>query len=111
MASGSGHVSDEELADFDEAGGDGGRVREHVKTCKACYRRREELRSLRELLAQTGQRERRPLRDVVPSAMMRLRLRRHSITNVNELLEGFAAFVRGFASLLSLPKMDDERRD
>lgn len=104
-----GHVSDSELdtIDDDTQGAAGRRIRDHVGACEACRRRRDEAIRLRELLAQTGQRERRPLRDGVPGAMMRLRLRRHSITNANELLEGFAAFVRGVASLFSLPSGDD----
>lgn len=110
MRRAAGHVSDDELTeltDYDDAAGRAGRrVREHVQECEACRHRRDELIGMRELLAQTGHRERRPLRDVVPSAMMRLRLRRHSVTNMNELLEGFAALVRSVTSLFSLPATD-----
>ncbi len=68
---------------------------------------REDESRLRDLLAQTAKSEQHPVRDVVPSAMMRLRLRRHSVTNANELLEGFVSFVRGLATLFSLPSSDE----
>jgi predicted anti-sigma-YlaC factor YlaD len=107
MTQAAAHLTDAELADFD---GDGSPnnvlVRAHLQTCDGCARRYDEMKRLRELLAVTGQRERRPLRDVVPSAMMRLRLRRNTVTNANELFESFAALVRGVISLFSLPIAD-----
>jgi predicted anti-sigma-YlaC factor YlaD len=102
-----GHLSERDLADFDESDPrDEARARTHLQGCEVCRRRREELVLVRELLARSAERERRPPRDVVPGVMMRLRLRRHGITNANEFLEGFVAFVRGLASLFSVPKRD-----
>ena len=112
MASAPGHLSDDELVDPDRRDeSDAGRVRAHLHACAACRERRSELVRLRELLAQAGRREGRPPHDAVPSAMLRLRLRRHGITNANELLAGFAAFVRGFASLFSLPATQSYRAE
>lgn len=111
MSESGGHLSERDLSDFDDSEPRvGPRVRTHLQTCAICRRRRGELVLVRELLARSAERERRPPRDVVPGVMMRLRLRRHGITNANEFLEGFVAFVRGLASLFSVPKRDVEVR-
>jgi predicted anti-sigma-YlaC factor YlaD len=105
------HLSDTEIAELDPAEApDNLRVHNHLNACEACRRRRAELVGFREMLAQAGSGERRPPRDVVAAAMLRLRLRRYSISNANEVFEGLAALVRGLASLFSLPITGEQGR-
>ncbi|MBD5656594.1 MAG: hypothetical protein IAI50_15640 [Candidatus Eremiobacteraeota bacterium] len=95
------HPPDEDLLGLsdDAPGGDSRTTRAHVASCVACRARIAELRELRVLLAEAGAIEREPRFNVVPSAVKRLRLRRHTVTNANEFLGGLVALFRGLGSL------------
>ncbi|MBD5632961.1 MAG: hypothetical protein IAI49_00665 [Candidatus Eremiobacteraeota bacterium] len=103
MTGGQPHPPDEALVAAADAdlGEDSRIVRGHLASCERCRLRSEQLDGVRVLLKDAAFFERAPRDDVVPSVVKRLRLRRHAITNANELLNGLVAFVRGLGSLFS----------
>ncbi|MDQ2865127.1 MAG: hypothetical protein M3R51_02765 [Candidatus Eremiobacteraeota bacterium] len=93
------HPDDEALSSYAGERSAHPDVERHGENCASCRARIAELDEITRLLANLAARQQPARRDLTQRALARLRIRRTSIENMNEIFAALQAVVKGLAGL------------